>query len=296
MEKKTANYGIKDPVVPDEVNALIRYASERGIARDGEILINLSRALDAFTTNTSPKVTLSFADKDKMDLSPREAVLRCYNQLAALTQPVNGRTLIDTEKAFWSSKWIMFWTIAFLVLAVSNKMLFLWFDDMPEPEERPLLLLMNIQRYVLDYLSAFFWGGLGSCVYLLKTLSDRASERSFDRRQLQGWGTRIMLGAILGAVVQYLYNPASFTTEAFKLDASAVAFFTGVGVKVVYGAIEKTIDMLASKMNLAAIRRGQTPNETVAAYISQLAGKTRDDGERKLLQKLSDNLSKQRKE
>ena len=136
----------------------------------------------------------------------------------------------------------------------------------------------------------------GSCVYLLKTLSDRASERSFDRRQLQGWGTRIMLGAILGAVVQYLYNPASFTTEAFKLDASAVAFFTGVGVKVVYGAIEKTIDMLASKMNLAAIRRGQTPNETVAAYISQLAGKTRDDGERKLLQKLSDNLSKQRKE
>lgn len=295
MEKNGTNYSIKNPVVLDEVGALIRYASERGIDRSGEILINLSRALDAFATNTS-KVALSSADRDKTEISPREAVLRYYNQLSALTQPVNGRTLIDTEKAFWHIKWIMFWTVMFLILAVSNKILFLWFDDIPEPEEGLLLLLMNIQRYVLDYLSAFFWGGLGSCVYLLKVLSDRASERSFDRRQLQGWGTRIMLGAILGAVVQYLYNPSSFTSEAVKLDASAVAFFTGVGVKVVYGAIEKTIDTLASKMNLAAIRRGQSPEETVATYISQLAGKTQDASRRKLLQDLSADLSKQHKE
>lgn len=295
MEKKTTNYSIKDPFVPDEVNALIRYASERGIDRSGEILVNLSRALEAFTTNV-PKVALSVTDKDKMEMSPREAVLYYYNQLSALTQPVNGRTLIDTEKAFWNIKWIIFWTFAFLVLAVSNKMLFLWFEDMPEPEEGSLLLLINIQRYVLDYLSAFFWGALGSCVYLLKTVSDHASERSFDHRQLQGWGPRILLGAILGAVVQYLYNPASFTTEAFKLDASAVAFFTGVGVKVVYGAIEKTIDTLASKMNLAAIRRGQTPDRAVAVRIDQLAGKTHDAAKRKLLQELSDELSKPRKE
>ena len=293
MEKeKPAKPTIKDPVVPDEITALIRYASERGIDPDGAILGNLSKALRARATGAGEG--LGFAKGEGTEAA-HETVLKYYSQLTKLTYPVNGRTLLDTERVFRNLGWIFFWTFFFLILAVGNKILYLWFEDLPEPEEGWPLYLLNVQRYVLDYLSPFFWGGLGSCVFLLKTLSDKAAERSFDHRQLQGWGTRIVLGAVLGAVVQYVYNPASFTTESFRLDASAVAFLTGVGVKVVYGAIEKTIDVLASKMSLDTLRRARAPAEPVLAYLDQALAKTRDPDKRKLLTELIGELGRPKK-
>ncbi len=293
MEKaKPAKPTIKDPVVPDEITALIRYASERGIDPDGAILGNLSKALRARATGAGEGP--AFAKGEGAEAA-NDVVLKYYSQLTKLTYPVNGRTLLDTERVFRNLGWIFFWTFFFLILAVGNKILYLWFEDLPEPEEGWPLHLLNVQRYVLDYLSPFFWGGLGSCVFLLKTLSDKAAERSFDHRQLQGWGTRIVLGAVLGAVVQYVYNPASFTTESFRLDASAVAFLTGVGVKVVYGAIEKTIDVLASKMSLDTLRRARAPAEPVLAYLDQALAKTRDPDKRKLLTEIIGELGRPKK-
>lgn len=114
--------------------------------------------------------------------------------------------------------------------------------------------MIKFQRYVLNNLSPFFWGGLGACVYLMKRLTDLAGDRAFDRKQMQGWQTRILLGAILGAVIQYIYSPTKIAETGVSIDLKALAFLTGLGVKVVYGAIEKTLDVLAQKMNLSAIR------------------------------------------
>ena len=48
--------------------------------------------------------------------------------------------------------------------------------------------------------------------------------------------SRIWLGAILGVLNLVIYDPASPTTRKVNLDGNAVAFLTGIGVKVVYGA------------------------------------------------------------
>ena len=82
-----------------------------------------------------------------------------------------------------------------------------------------------IQRYMLDPIGPFLWGGIGACVYLLKHLSDKAQEKIFDSRDLKGWFTRILLGGMLGTVVSYVYDPESFAKSDIQIDANAIAFF-----------------------------------------------------------------------
>ena len=59
--------------------------------------------------------------------------------------------------------------------------------------------LQTIHSTALVYILPFFWGGLGSFVYLIKTLSDRAALYQFSRDRLQGTAPRLVLGAIFGA-------------------------------------------------------------------------------------------------
>lgn len=129
------------------------------------------------------------------------------------------------------------------------------FDDLVKPEEGFLSYLIAFQRYVLDYLSPFLWGAMGSCVYLLKIFSDLAESHTFNENKLQGWGTRITLGAVLGGVIQFVYDLSVFINGSLKLDANAIGFLPGVGVKVVYGALEKTIESLSALMNLDSIKK-----------------------------------------
>jgi len=117
--------------------------------------------------------------------------------------------------------------------------------------------------------SPAFWGGLGACVFLLKTLSDKGRENQFDSRSLQGWRTRILLGAVLGSVIVYIYDPESFLEGSLQVDANAIAFFTGVGIKVMYGAIEKTIDELAQRFNLDSVRKVKSREGVIREYLEQ---------------------------
>ena len=191
------------------------------------------------------------------------ATLHLYSQLTKLTFPVNGRTLIDTEAfrlRYLSG--LSAYTIIFFALALGNIILQNWLGDIVIPEEGRLRCLYNFYAYILDPLSPFIWGGLGSCVYLLKSLSDYAGDRSFDRCKLHGWHTRVWLGAILGAVMDRIFTKTGLAEEHLNLGADAIAFLTGVGVKAVYGAIDKAIDQLANMLNLKAIRGSTPPSST----------------------------------
>jgi hypothetical protein len=186
-------------------------------------------------------------------------------------------------------------------LAIGNEVLKAWFGDLPEPEEGWVLQLLNLRRYVLDYCTPFLWGALGSIAYLLKRLSDIAEERTFDYATAQGWATRVFLGAMLGGVVQYLYDSSVFINPeaGFKLSASALGFLTGVGVKVVYGAIEKTIETLGEKMNLNAIKSTKSDTASIRAYLNAELVKTDKDAEpekRKVLLELLDELQEPKKQ
>lgn len=284
-----------DPVVICEVEALIKYASERGLDSQGVILKPLYAEVQSY--KALPKNPEDPATRIAREKQGTE-ILILYVRLTELTCPVNGRTLVETEEKFLPAVIPLYaWTGLFLAIVIANEVMKVWSADIVEPEEGWLLHLINVRRYVLDVCAPFLWGALGSCVWLLKRLSDYAEARTFDRALSQGWMNRILLGAILGGIVQYLYDPTLFTSSSFKLGASALGFLTGVGVKVVYGAIEKSIDIVASKLNLDA-KAGRNDAIAVRAFLSDQLGKLEKEGDldrRKFVLAMLDDVKDQKK-
>lgn len=280
-----------------EVAALLHFASERAVDPTCEITGPLHLAAQNLETSLALGAAQESAGPGSQDSQSQDqshAKLACqYSKLCKLTYPVTGRTLIQTEQFFYPTVFPLHsFALLFLLLTVGSEILKAWLGDQPEPEEGWVLWILNFQRYVLDYCSPFFWGALGSVTYLLKRLSDLAEDRIFDSASSHGWTTRILLGAILGGIVQYIYDPSVFVSAGagFKMSANALGFLTGVGVKVVYGAIEKTIETLATKMNLDAIRTTKFETASVRTFLIKQLAKEDDPDKRRVLNDLIGDL------
>ena len=104
--------------------------------------------------------------------------------------------------------------------------------------------------------ASLVWGALGSCVYLLKRLTDFAAGGYFDCVKFQGWKTRVLLGGVLGFVVLEVFQWSdviefSENEDSARLVAhTAIPFLTGLMVRVVYGALEKVVDLGVRALNL----------------------------------------------
>ena len=227
-------------VSDEEVFALLKYASNVGISKE--------------------KAAALCTEIHKCD-NERDScrVLELYADLVQDTKPVTGRTVVDSTDTAYKRLWkISLVTTIFFILAVGNYIADSWLADLVEPEEIPLWL--NLKRYVWDYLTPFFWGGLGSCIYLMKTIEDAARAHLYEQHQLKGWGTRILIGSMLAAIVMIIFHPTMFTSEVVPLTPAAIAFLIGLGVKVVYGALERMIEIIADKFNFENINKRTTAN------------------------------------
>jgi hypothetical protein len=259
-----ANSGI---VVPTEtLSPLYAYIHNKGLPVDGE----------AKNVGSSPMENA---------LSVHEA----YTQLTKITSPVTGKTILHSRQYRESVKYIKYTAIFFLLISLFNEMIGMYIGDTSLPDEGIWSYIFNIHLYVITPLSPIFWGGLGSCIFLLKRFSDIASDRTFDADFIGGWQTRVLLGAILGGVIQYIYDPG-FIVES-GMDENALAFLVGLSVKVFYGALEKLIDAVAEKLNLNAIRRNKTEKNTFSELIVKriAAGKLSDEQRKALLNLLDDD-------
>ena len=139
-----------------------------------------------------------------------------YGQLTALTytaRQVNGRTLIDTKggKTFLAT--VKRHRPLWLGLALFAVALWLTAGGVPESLEsvRPMLL-------------SALWGGLGSCVFLAKRISDRLAEMAYEDARMRGDVIRVFLGAMLAVVAVGLFFPefdAGEVTLTDRLDGLA---------------------------------------------------------------------------
>jgi hypothetical protein len=266
------------PYELEEVRALMQYASETGLDKNATICTALNKAIKA---------------------NDEDAILKHYTDLCKKTYSknrVNGRTLIDTDKRFsWRSKIVLMWGLFFLLLALGTEALDLWYTDNDVPFGGWQGWLFNIHFYFLDRFSPFLWGATGASVFLIKQLSDRAADRCFDSKKWKGWGTRIILGALVGAIVVTIYDPSAFTEDKLNIDANAVAFLAGVGVKVFYGAIEKLIEIIAQRFNIGTPEaKAKTPVEILSEYLGRqlaVAIEGEDEPRQKLIKEMISELS-----
>jgi len=236
---------ITSPIEISEVTALMRYATEQGIDPDN-ILSKLNIAVCQYKQNP-----------DTPDAAVLGEIMTLYGKLAAATDHVTGRTLIDTEKAEGNLRIKFIVTLVLLSIAVSNEIAAKIFADMSDEFSGWMLYVVDFRTYVLEYLSPLLWGAVGACVYLLKYLYDIAAARKFDLRMQHGWYLRVLLGATMAGVVFYLFNLTGAVEKGNEVSGKAVAFLVGVGVKVVYGGFERLIVLISDKLDLSMVRRIQ---------------------------------------
>jgi hypothetical protein len=238
-----------EPALDQQVEKLLLHAAEHRLlvgadpeaARriDSDIVAPLVRALQQYKANTA-------------SVEARAALLIAYGRLMALTGEVTGRAIIDSQNCGRFLHGIGIWTLVSATAAISLEV------------ARGLTLDVGLEpSKPLGSLTLFAWGALGSCVYLMKTLSDRIEQATFDQRYLQGWRTRILLGAILGALLPRIFDLGDGST-GLNVSAVALALLAGMGVKVVYGALENLIESLAPRLTLDVIRRAPAPVIAVA--------------------------------
>jgi hypothetical protein len=246
--------GIDQAFVIAEVNALIHHATENGLDRDGSITVPLFQAVQRYR-GLDPARRVG----DEGVTSAAE-ILRLYTQLCALPElaGISGRTLIYARSVMRHIRGLVLWGVLFVALAAGTEILLLHTAQQPAGAAAlPAWLPEVVDVALLHYLNPFFWGGVGACVFLVKSISDKAAMLTFDRMRMHGVGARIFLGAVIGGL---LVNGAGLNSiEAGGVPATitsaGVAFLGGLGVKAIYAAFEALIDEFEDRIAGSARRQ-----------------------------------------
>lgn len=206
--------------------------------------------------------------KGPQALAASQTIIDKYNKLNDLLAPlgVNGASVCDSAGFRWWKSPLVAWGVVFLVVGVvteADKMSLApllpadgsagsWLRSLPWDE-------------LLRYLGPAMWGGLGACVFLLKTISDRVSDFTYEDKRLSGIGARVFLGMVFGALVvnAFMDTSAGF---ASGLPTAGAAFLAGLGVKAVYAAVEGIVNGIAGGLS-GRIRNNDAGG--VTGYVGQ---------------------------
>lgn len=99
------------------------------------------------------------------------------------------------------------------------------------------------QRYILPLL----YGLLGTCVFVLRTLTSDIRARIYSETSNIGFRIRLYLGTLSGMVIAWFVTPET-TGELFKsLSPFALAFLAGYGVELLFAAMDRILEAFNSK-------------------------------------------------
>ena len=229
-----------DATLIADVEALQLYAAEAHL-----LTTDSPDDTDALRRNLQEPLAAAlrdFRDADAETHAARRAMLlHYYSALNRLTGEVTGRSYRDSTSRKAKLTGLLTATIIIAALTILYETL----GNLPGPWQQVLADRGG------GYLRPMLWGALGSCIFLLKYLTDKISVFQFDRRQLSGIETRIALGATLGMVVVQLFS----FDEGGKVDEAAAAFLAGLGVKAIYRALESAVEFLAEKLDFQSLKR-----------------------------------------
>ena len=191
---------------------------------------------------------------------------------------VNGRTVLDTwgrtdlkPRKWWNVfRWtpLLFYpkryqrpltaALWLLIIAIILHISIGWASRISDPSllGNNFLILFNLVHDLIPLLLPAVWGSIGSCVFLMKRISDKLFEFAYEEARLKGDGTRILLGAIFGILVVQVSFPnheENLVLGEIGLGPMTAAFVAGLGVKVVYAAFEAVVEGLSKRIS------GQNP-------------------------------------
>ena len=190
-----------------------------------------------------------------------------YAKMSAVTyekKGVNGRTILDTcddrpeamlpgdgdrSEGWWKRRFRQVSTRRFRPVGVGLLLLLaaLGMEVVMNPaivsEDN---LWARMTTALAPLLFPALWGGIGACTFLMKRLSDKLFELSYEESRQRGELVRVVLGAVIGVVATQLFT--EFSSDTSRLPVMTTAFVAGLGVKPVYAAFESLIEGLAQRL------------------------------------------------
>jgi hypothetical protein len=106
-----------------------------------------------------------------------------------------------------------------------------------------LIVLEVFQRYILPLL----YGLLGTCVFVLRTLSSEIRSRTYSEASHIGFRIRLYLGMLGGMVFAWFAIPESADGLFMSLSPFAVAFLAGYSVELLFAAMDRFLGAFTSK-------------------------------------------------
>lgn len=221
-------------------------------------------------------------DSDPCVVMPRAewlAFLVAYQQLATLLHPVTAATLRATAEddttvgmlmgrsaALRFTRGLWFWTGLFALAAIYAQ----WIEVVYGP---PVAFNLNNNAPAPDTgwnhwlllvttLVPFAYGGLGACVYLLRSAHGFIANRSFDPRRKPEYYNRIVLGVISGGTIMlFTQSLADDKGQAIEVSSAALGFLAGYSTEFLFQTIERVIAAVLPRVGLDSVRRA-TPLRT----------------------------------
>ena len=259
----------------EECEALILY-----VARHGDILKQDNQEDEKAAFAAYDGLVAAVNSKDDW-----EGLRKNYARVTALTQEANGvsgRSVFDTlsfgtaikdqkglgrgQKALCylcrlnpfsfshgprrpMAVGLFFFGLALLLQAVLG-----WAGRVSDPSKLGSLIGWYwIVKDLAPLLLAGLWGGIGSCIFLMKKLTDRLSAMTYEQSRQKGDLARIFVGAFLGmAAVEIALGEASgeaMMVGQVSLAPNLVALAAGLATKTVYGLLEALIEGIAERVS-----------------------------------------------
>ena len=190
-----------------------------------------------------------------------------YYKLSIFMSPITARTLLDTcsvgRRSSWHlapaqsfSRWLWLVAIGFAVFVVLGE----WGMQYYGPVQDGIVDWENAVMQLVQILTPYGYGGLGSCVYLLRSAHRYIHERTFDTRRKPEYFNRVLLGTISGgAIILFVEQITTDNGEVIKLSSGALGFLAGYSTDFLFNTFERIISAILPKTGLDSVRRQKTP-------------------------------------
>ncbi len=115
-------------------------------------------------------------------------------------------------------------------------------------------------RTLIEGLVPWAYGGLGSCVFLLRSAHTYIYQRTFDLRRKPEYVNRVLLGTIAGgAIILFINQVVGEEGAVIQLSSAALGFLAGYSTDFLFTTIERIIAALLPKVGVETVRRAAPP-------------------------------------
>jgi hypothetical protein len=268
-----------------DAQILLDYAIEAGVkSADGQ---TISQDVVAKIETTACKLGLGDAKHDaataKAPTADDWAAFDfAYYDLATFISPVTAETLRNTAGEGGPWTWYKFicgnspalrftrvlwaFTLVFAIFVVySQWRLQVWAAADTDPNTHLK------SRTLLELMTPWAYGGLGSCIYLLRSAHSYIWQRTFDIRRKPEYLNRILLGTMAGgAIILFVNNIAGDDGTVIQLSSAALGFLAGYSTDFLFNTIERIIAAILPKVGIDTMQQQPAP-ATMPVDINDLA-------------------------